>query len=171
MPLEYSWCPLSSHVKNWVILRQGSLLSFQSGRVHMGILNVDLLVSVTLLCSSGLKTLPRTGLPSLSLKGKERDVPIRPFLSLMREINLDCDRWTVSCMVLMGCDQWFRCFGAFLCCPPAGKHLGNPQLFFSRTMCLLSKHTLLFFFFLNIHFFITPIKHVRELAHLSLPYS
>ena len=136
----------------------------------MGILNVDLLVSVTLLCSSGLKTLPRTGLPSLSLTGKERDVPIRPFLSLMREINLDCDPWTVSCMVLMGCDQWFRCFDAFLCCLPAGKHLGNPQLFFSRTMCLLSKHTLLFFF-LNIHFFITPIKHVRELAHLSLPYS
>ena len=98
MPLEYSWCPLSSHVKNWVILRQGSLLSFQSGRVHMGILNVDFLVSVTLVCSSGLKTLPRTGLPSLRLMGRDRDMPIRPSVSLMREISLDCDRWTVSCL-------------------------------------------------------------------------
>lgn len=161
MPLEYSWRPLSSHVKNWVILRQGSLLSFQSGRVHMGILNVDLLVSVMLLCSSGLKTLPRTGLPSLSLTGRERDVPIRPFLSLMREINLDCDHWTVSCMVLMGCDQWFRCFDAFFVARQLESTLGIVSCF-SVERCVFS---------LNIRFFITPIKHVRELAHLSLPYS
>lgn len=74
MPPEYSQCPLSCHVKNWVVLSQGSLLSFQRGHVPVGHPECWRLGQCELLFSSGLKTLLRTGLPSQCNGQRERYV-------------------------------------------------------------------------------------------------